>query len=275
MGQQGIALNLRVNQGNKAIIYQDEPLIISVSISNPGATYNAQWNREADQSLQQLKTMHQNGEVTVEQYDQEIKRIQQSKKKIQIPAIGTISQPAYQKVKVEWKNELGTRMNNISMKLLSSSSMPNVLVLDANAYYLLQWGINRKEVGKLKPGKYILMATLDNYHSEPVELEILTSAIPSSKLNTIAVQHKLGKFELLSGQAESAAIHAKNILKLNSASVDGLVLLGEVNVQKNNYKEALKNFEDALMLFNKQKLSSPEPPEYIFGMIEWLKGKIK
>jgi hypothetical protein len=275
VGQQGIALNLMVDKSKRATIYQDEPIIISVSISNPGATYNAQWNREADLWLQQLKSMYQNGEVSAEQYKEEIKRIEQSKKKVQVPSIGTISQPAYQEVKIEWKNEQGTLVDNVSMKLLNGSSWPTVLVLDANAYYSLQWGIDRKEVSGLKPGKYILLAILDKYQSEPVELEILTSAIPSSKTNTIAVQQKLGKSELLFGRVEPAAIHARNILKINHASVDGLVLLGEVNVQKNNYKEALKNFEDALIHFNKQKPSSPEPPVYIFGMIEWLKGKIK
>jgi tetratricopeptide (TPR) repeat protein len=274
MAQQDVSMRLQINNKEKLSVYCDEPLLIALHISNPKASADEQWNREAEGSLSELQEQHRNQKIADEKFTGETQQIEGAKKKIQTIVWGSNEIPVYHLVQVFCINITGDTLY-IPLKLLNNSSIPVQFILDANAYYTLQWGIDRVAIQKLSPGKYFFTTTFGDYHSNSVELIIQPGSIPALTLHTVSMQSALGRFALTYGRPDSAIIHAKTILKTHPSSLAGLVLLGDAYIHKKNYDEALKSFQSALRNFKKQYPHSSEPPEYILGMIEQLKVYVK
>ncbi|MFL5741114.1 MAG: tetratricopeptide repeat protein [Flavisolibacter sp.] len=266
-------LHLEINGQTSLTLFHDQPLIISLSLSNATASEAEQWNRSTDQGLMQLEQMKQSKKMKDEAYNQEKSRLVASKKIISPAIIGSEQKPAIEWVKMNLVSLRGDSIGRLRAKIFDSAMVPAKMVLDANAYYLLRWGMDRSTVQAMKSGKYFLSIEVADAVSNRVELTILALPLPSLLLRTQKMQLELGNFALLYGRPDSATIHANTILKTNPSSIDGLVLLGEANIQKNNFHEALSNFETARLNFYKQNPHTPEPPEYIDSMIGWLKSK--
>ena len=206
-----------------------------------------------------------------EQYNSERQRLQAGKKQVPAYSLGSASLPSWEMVKFRWIKDSREQDINIGTKLLNSDQVPTELMLDANGWYRLQWGIDRTTTSQLKPGKYYLSVVIDNYRSNTVVLEIKPMAIPASSFNTEAMQMELGRFALLYKRPDTAIVHAKKALSINPKSISALVLSGEAYIQTRDYVVALRYFETALTYFTKQSPHVHEPPEYILEMIEWLK----
>ena len=271
IAQQDVSVVLRINHQEKLSVYRDQPLVISLSISNPKASGHEQWNRQADYEIAQLEQNKRNGQLSDEQYNSERQRLQAGKKQVPAYSLGSASMPSWEMVKFRWIKDSKEQDINIGTKLLNSEQVPAELTLDANGWYRLQWGIDRTSTWQLKPGKYYLSVVIDRYNSNTVELEIKPIPIPVSTLNTETMQLDLARFALLCKRPDTAIVHAKKALSINPKSISALVLLGEAYIQTRNYASALQYFETALTYFNKQSPSAHEPPEYILEMIEWLK----
>jgi tetratricopeptide (TPR) repeat protein len=274
MAQQDVSMRLQINNKEKLTVYRDEPLLIALRISNPKASADEQWNREAEASLSELQEQHHNQKIADEKFTGERRQMEGAKKKIQSIVWGSNEKPVYYLVNVFCKNIKGDTLH-VPLKLLNDSSIPVQFILDANAYYTLQWGIDREAIQKLSPGKYFFITAFGDYHSNSAELVIQPGTIPALTLHTVSMQSALGRFALAYGRPDSAIVHAKTILKMHPSSLEGLVLLGDAYVLKKDYDEALKNFQSALRNFKKQYPHLSEPPEYILGMIEQLKVYVK
>ena len=271
LAQQDVSVILRLNHQEKLSVYRDQPLVISLSISNPKASGYEQWNRQADNEIAQLEQNKRNGQMSDEQYNSERQRLQAGKKQVPAYSLGSASMPSWEMIKFRWIKNGKEQEIDIGTKLLNNDHVPAELMLDANGWYRLQWGIDRTATLQLKPGKYYLSVVIDKYRSNTVELEIKPMAIPTSTLNTEAMQMELGRFALLYKRPDTAIVHAKKALSINPKSITALVLLGEAYIQTRDYAAALQYFETALSYFTKQSPHVHEPPEYILEMIEWLK----
>ena len=274
MSQQDISMKLKINNKEKLSVYRDEPLLITLQVSNPKASADEQWNREAEASLSELQEQYRNQKIANEKFAGERHQIEGAKKKIQTIVWGSNEIPVYNLVRVFGINIKGDTLN-VPIKLLNNSSIPVQFILDANAYYTLQWGIDRVAIQKLNPGTYFFTTTFGDYRSNSAELVLQPGSIPDLRLHTVSMQSALGRFALIYGRPDSAIVHAKTILKMHSSSLEGLVLLGDAYFQKKNYDEALKSFQSAFRNFKKQYPHSSEPPEYILGMIEQLKVYVR
>lgn len=262
--QPEVAVKLSVNNKQRLTVYHDEPLLLSVFISSPAASANQQWNREAAIGLQLLKDQRDSQKITVEQFNAAREKIETSIKKTS-PVILKSAVTFYLK-------EQKADTVNAPLKLLDK--MPAQLVLTADSFFVFQWGIDRKAMLKLLPGIYTLNVIINGYRSNTVQLIIQASMIPATVLETEKMQSVLGRFYLRYGNADSAILYAKKILSKQPSSVDGLVLLGDACIQKQDFAAALKAFQSALQAVRSRKSQFTEPPEYILGMIEWLKGKV-
>jgi tetratricopeptide (TPR) repeat protein len=270
LGQQDILLHLKINNRQKLTVYHDEPLLLSLSISNPKASEEEQWNRSANYKSEELDKAYYDKKISEEEWKEEKQKLERNKKKQQTIRIGPDT-PLQQLIQFFITDEKGNRIDAVFMKLLDSAAMPAELILDANAYYLFRWGVDREFMRRLQPGKYFISTRIENYTSAQIELTIKDSPIPAQVLQTTDMQYQLGSFALQYGKVDSAIYHARKILKTDPSSIDALVLLGDAYTNKKNYSDALKQFQSALRSFNKQYPNSPEPPLYITSMIDWLK----
>lgn len=257
MAQAEVAIKLSANNKEKLTVYHDEPLIVSAMISSPAVSANAQWNREAAIGLQQLNDQYKSKTITRQQFTQAKEKIEASKK--------TTSAIVLSSIDLRFKTSIA-----LPLKLFTGASQ---MVLGADSVFLFQWGIDRAGMLSLEPGTYNLNVVIGNYQSNTIQLTILPAKITAAILQTAKMQLALGQFSLRSGDADSAVVHAKNILQQQPSSIDALVLLGDAYVQKQEHAKALKAFQSALLAFRTASPNSPEPPEYIIGMIEWLKTR--
>lgn len=274
LAQSSFVLKLEVNHRPRVSIYRNEPLLITLSISNPQAFLNAQWNREANHWLANLEDSFQVAAITKEKYREERKVIEQGMKKYELPVLGTEEKPWYEQVKIKWWYLMNSKPVAVDTHLITVSTRQTVIVLDENAYCLLQWAVFPKSISQLKSGKYIIVAEINNTFSDSVGVVVKPSNIPAASLQTEAVQVKLGRFYLLAKDKQKASMHAKALLKINPIAIEGWVLMGEVFLLDEAYAEALKQFERALGLFKKQHPNVKEPPEYLLSTIQWLKEKV-
>jgi tetratricopeptide (TPR) repeat protein len=269
--QPRVAIKLSVNNKQKLTVYRDEPLLLSVFISSPAASANEQWNREAAIGLQQLKARRDSQKITVEQFNVARDKIEAAIRETSPAVLGSAATPISQLTTFYTKRQ---NADTIRAPLKLLDNMPAQLVLSADSFYVFQWGIDRKAMLKLFPGIYLLNVVIDGFRSNTVQLTIQAGTMPATVLETEKMQSALGRFCLRYENADSAIFYAKKILRKQPSSVDGLVLLGDAYVQKRDFSAALKAFQSALQAVRSRNLQSPEPPEYILGMIEWLKGKV-
>ena len=270
LAQQEILLHFKINNQQKLTVYHDEPLLLSLSISNPKASEEEQWNRSANYQSEELDKSYYNKKISEEEWKEEKRKLDKNKKQQQTIRIGSDT-PLQQLIQFFFADEKGNRVGTVFMKLLDSAAMPAELILDANAYYLFRWGIDREAMLRLPPGKYFINVHIENYFSPQAELNIKSSLIPIPLMQTSKTQYELGNFALQYGKVDTAIYHAGQILKTDPSSIDALVLLGDAYISKKNYSEALKQFQTALKSFNRQYPNSSEPPLYITSMINWLK----
>lgn len=274
LAQAPFVLTLEVNRSSRVTIYRNEPLLVTLSISNPRAFLEAQWSREAGYWLKNLEDSFRAAVITKEKYAEARKAIEQEMKKAPFPVLGTAEKPWYELVQLQWQFLMNNKPVTVNTQRITISNQQAAIVLDENAYCLLQWAVFPGSVSQLKAGKYTIVAEINNTFSAPVEILIKPADIPAVTLQTEAVQLKLGRFYLVAKDKKRALMHTKTLLKINPASVDGWVLMGEVLLVEEAYAAALQHFEKALALYKKQQPNTKEPPDYLLSTIQWLKEKI-
>lgn len=272
VAQENLFVHLELNNKVKLKVYHNEPVIISLSISNPGASEDEQWNRAANDWLAQLDSLHAHGEVSDSDYTEQKQQTLDSLREVDSVLIGSTQKPALQMVKFIWHDSQGNVLKNVPVRLLLNSASDDQFILDANGRYLLQWGIQPRDMRKLPPETYTLSISIGHYKSNKVKLTISQERIPVRNLQSPDMLMELGRFYLLYGRPEQAIIYARTSLLFNPRFINAYVLMGEANMQRNKNREALQNFQTALRLFNQQFPNSPEPPEFIQVMINELKS---
>lgn len=268
--QLDIGLELLVNNKQKLSVYRDEPLLISLVVTAPKASANEQWNREAMAGLSLLQNKLDSQDITQEEFTKEKQQIEGALKNVIPVVLGSDHLPVYLLVQIIFNNIQGDTLR-VPVTLLNNGTIPAEFILDANAYYHLEWAIDRETIQFIPPGKYSVKVGLLEKYSNPVTVTVTTKPIPASVLNTVKMQTQLGQFALITGKADAALIHAKRILKLNASSIEGHLLSGEAYYTLQHFPKALKSFRSALRYYNKKYPELREPPEYLLGMIQQVK----
>src|SRR5437773_168275 len=93
LAQQDISMKLKINNKEKLTIYRDEPLLVTLDLSNPKASADEQWNREAEAGLSELEAQHLNKNISDKKFANEKQHIESAKKKIQPVLLGSDETP--------------------------------------------------------------------------------------------------------------------------------------------------------------------------------------
>src|SRR5688572_15499538 len=98
---QSLAIVLRLNDENEARVYHDEPLLMSLSITNQLAQENNRWNKAADRRLKELEELIREKKISQEDYDKEKNDLLNAKRPVAVITVGDAGTPWPSLVK--WK----------------------------------------------------------------------------------------------------------------------------------------------------------------------------
>jgi tetratricopeptide (TPR) repeat protein len=264
-------ISLLSENNSSLTVYHDEPVIFSVTLTNPEARFAREWNLASDRDMAELNEKLKTDTSGREKYLSEIERLRSGKKEIISFSIGSKQEPWFKMIKWEiLKLASGAGLTSQPQFLLYQQ-MDSVAILGAGAYYKVYFGISETEIQNWNAGKYQVRAICGQMISEPVELIIRAEKIPAAMAESVPVLFKKGRYEWLNDNPDKAIQASAKILEKNPKQPDALAFRGEIFVQKKNYAAALKDFQDALQLYKEKQPGQFEPPEYLLGMIAWLK----
>jgi tetratricopeptide (TPR) repeat protein len=271
--QERFTLTCSVADEKAVTIYHNEPLVISVGLSNKAIFKDWQWNMAADSELQKLDAYFKTGNISEEAYKKEKERIQQGKKLLKANTIGSDTQPWYDQFTFHILQNDSIQIGNWPINRLGKTPFEAVAVLNEQAFYAVDFHMPPEAVSLIKPGNYSVKALLDGVWSNEIKITVLPENIPQAVSLSTEMQLRLGQYYLLAGQADKVFNYATAVLQRNPLHLEALILRGEGYILKEDYKLALTDFEKALQQHNKKFPTLYEPPEYLLGTIEWLKDK--
>ncbi len=266
---------LKINDKMIDTAYQDEPVIIYVSISNAGAQYAERWNLAGERRISELKKELDAGRLSQQAYDEEKRRIDSNKRYVEPIMIGDASAPWTESlhwVITEMKNEKTPL--SLPLNFLPFPETTEKIVLDANSYIMAAFGISPGDLQKITAGIYDIRLKLNKAESNPVRLQIHSGSSPASLRTSIPELLQRGRYAWHTKDAVNTVRYANEILATDPNSIDGFSLQGDGLVLQGSYLPALESFNKALNEYNKQYGENAEPPEYLLGQISSLKKKL-
>jgi hypothetical protein len=266
--QTPISISLDPTQSS---IYRDQPFIISVTVTNPGAQYARRWNMSADGRVKELDDLLKQGKIKREQYELEKKSIEGQKKKASRVTIGSPASPWYEQV--QWSFTGNGRTIASPFTYLSNPASEAIADVDGQGIYTAWFGISPEKMQQLAPGNYSISATLQGA-TVTVSLEVKNLKTPATASATDSLQLQHGYYYWHANEPAKGLVHAENILTRNPASIAGLSLKGDLLVLQNQWDAAWQAYTRALGEYNKKYPGSKEMPEYLMVSIEFVKGRM-
>ena len=272
--QQPVTVTLRLNYSTVVRLYHDEPLLLTVAVTNQEAQENSRWNKAADRRLNELEELLKTNKISKEDYDKGKAALTAGKKNISSTTLGTAADPWSQLVK--WKMagiNSGVEIM-LPVKPLLNPSSEAVAILDERGYYVSYFGISPEEMKGLPGGTYNITATVGTESSEIAILGLKNENAPPAIAESAEMLLKAGQYYWHSNDAGKAILYADRILVKNPVSLDGLSLKGDGQVLQQSYQPALETFNKAVKEYYKQNGTGAEPPEYLLDTIGWIKKQL-
>jgi len=271
VAQQPFRVSVQADYSKAVKLYHDEPLLLIVTLMNPAAQDQHNWNMAADRRLNKLEQMIKEGSISREQFEKEKMLVLQGKKNVPAVHIGKAGQPWRTLVKWKMVKEATTTEMRVPVTLLQLPSTDDTAVLDENGYYAAYFGIDPDQIKQIPAATYVLTATVENETSEPVRIEIQNPDMPSGVAVSERMLLKTGQYHWHKGDGVKTKEYADRILAINPNSLDGLALKGDGQLLQKEYLPAMESYKKAIQEYYRQYGANSEPPEYLFGMMEFIK----
>lgn len=262
-----LCLTLRADTDTALTVYHDQPITLSLSLSNPQAEEAVRWNRAADRGLRDLEEEHQAGKVTDAEYAAAKARMEQGKQTPTSVTLGTADTPWQRQVVWEFRRD-GKPADVALSPLPGLSDGAPVAVLDERGRASAWYGISPTEMKKLAHSTLTLRAVIAGVGSEEIKIVVRPEPIPEKAEEALTA---LANYLVYAQDFAAAEAAAERILKANAKSVDGLALRGDARAGLGRLAEALADFEAALKLTPK----TYEPPIVLAEKISALKEQLK
>ncbi len=274
---QRININLSINEGKEAVVFQDEPIIFDLAIYNKKAQADRRWNIAGEERMKELDELLKQGKIKQEDYDKEKASIEKNRRTPSSIEIDLTER----KNKIDaivWKqNRTNAGANaypvHLPIKPVGGPARDKVL-LDADGYYILSYVIAPGDLKSVAPGTYLIECSINNFPSNQVSLILKSGVMNEAMANSEAVLLRMGRYYQQVDSGDKVVEFADKILVKNPVSVDGLSLKGDGQVLQKYYLPALETFNKAVKEYYRQNGADSEPPEYLQSRIEWLKKQL-
>ncbi len=267
-----VSLSLNYNSGQK--LYHNEPLLLTVTITNREAQENSRWNRAKDRRLNELDDLLKANKISRENYEKEKTQLNTSKRTISSLTLGNQNSPWSSLVK--WKmvySGTGAEVE-LPVTVFTNPSPESIAILDEKGYYIAYFGINPQDMKKIPGGAYQINAIVGGERSDVAQLELRDEIMPLVIAETEEMWLRIGQYYWHANDAEKTIQYADRILKKNPLSLDGLSLKGDGLIIQQSYLPALETFSKAVTEYYKQHGINSEPPGYLLESIAWIKKQL-
>lgn len=265
-----IILECRINEETDIKIYEDEPIIISLSIINDEAIQAALHNTPLEVERQELERKYEKNRISEKEYKSAVEEIERNKLNFRTYRFGSPKGWTpfiqFRVLSTEEWSDL-----NWPLKLLMYDPPDNVVELNASTSCYIEWGLDPQDSTQVSRGEYQLKAIAKIM--KPVESNVVTLTFIGEKLSKAITNSEeqllaRGRYCYKSSLFQEAKDYAERALKINSNSLEALVLLGNIEEKRGNYVKALEAYELAEKADYAQKEKEGyEPPEYIISKI--------
>jgi len=272
---QSLAIVLKLNDENESRVYHDEPLLMSLSITNQLAQENNRWNKAADRRLKELEELIREKKISQEEYEKEKNDLQNAKRPVPVITVGDAGTPWPSLVKWKLINKSNGITVAFNIRKMPNPSSDEIAILNERGYYTAYFGIDAAEMRKITAGTYEIIAEFSKEESQPASLEIRSESLPPGIADSEPILLRNGQYWWHAGDSKQGLKFAERILQKNPVSLDGLSLKGDLQLLDSAFLPALDTFNKALKEFYRQNPVLTEPPEYILAMIDWIKTQIR
>jgi tetratricopeptide (TPR) repeat protein len=268
----------RVNEKTNVTVYEDEPLILSVSMVNDAAVAADSQNVPLREQIRELERRFEEKQMKEEDYKKAVEEIEQSMLKVRIYRFGgPIGWPRF--IKFQALSGNTWREVNWPLKLLIYTPKGQVADLDATTSCYVEYGLDPEDAKRPK-GEFQVKAVVEIVKDKAVESDVVTVNLMKEKMP----EAERGKEENLliraeysykRGLYEDAKEYAQRVLEANPHSLPALNILGDTEEKRGDLQAAFSAYEKAFEEFKKQYPDSREPPDLIIENMNRLRDLLK
>jgi hypothetical protein len=270
---QNFYMRLSANSESATKVFADEPVLFRLSLSNPAAASDWEWNASAYRRIAEIEDSVKNNSRNSGKYLQEKKEIQQQLKSLDSVKLGTDALPWYESIRWSIENRDGVLAMSLPVKRLPVPQTAPIIILGAEHQYSICYGIDSIGFALLKPGDYLVRARMGKTVSNPVTITVLAQLMPERVVNSPEVLLRFGNYFLQSCNPVKAMEYASRLLRADSVSLSAQVLMADAYYQNMEYVKAAEWYDKAYQGYYKKYGMGAEPPEYLVIMLSLIKQK--
>jgi tetratricopeptide (TPR) repeat protein len=265
----------RANDEESAMVYNDEPLIISVTIVNDAAATAASYNTPIKDEIKELERRFKAEKMEEREFKKAVEEAERRMMKVKIYRLGGPSGwPNFIKFKALSKD--AWRYVDWPLKLLKHHPDSLVVTLDALTSCFAEFGLDPQE-SQRPTGEFQVKAVVEIAENMSVEsgvfkLNLLKKKMPAAERKMEETLLAKARYAYKRGLYKEALGHVQTILKTKPDSLPALDLLGDIEKSLGNIPAALSAYERALEEFLKQLPDIREPPRALENKINRLRA---
>lgn len=258
-----------------ATVYEDEPLIFSVSMINDTAITARSYNFPLEERIQELERRFRANKIEEEEFRNAVEEIERGMMKVRVYRFGgPMAWPHF--IKIQALSDDVWKDIDWPLWLLLYRPFDQVAELDDSTTCYVEFGLDPNDPNRPK-GEIQIKATVNMFGFETLEsndvtVNFLKKKMPkaeSEKEETIVAK---GKYAFKRDLYDEAMDYAQGALKAYPISIPAQILLADIQEGRGNISAALSAYEKALEEFNKQYKDMREPPVFILAQINRLKS---
>ena len=255
-------ITLKVNDGYGDTVYAGDPVLLTVSITNPDGREDAQHNKMLDMEIADLKARHVNAEVSDEEYEQELAELESQRVEYEVGSLGDLAEPWPSLV--EFVSEESGAALSWPLETLMSAPEEPILELMGDLSAHARYGLSPEKTAEIDEGVHRVKAVFGEDESNPVVVGVSRDEDPSpSEDKTV----RLVGYFLAAGALARSLDLINGVLDGNPNSIDGLILKAKYHEVTGDFDEGIDTLMKAREEFFAQNPEYDENPRYIDSLI--------
>jgi hypothetical protein len=265
-----ISIVLRVNGEENAEVFDDEPLILSISIINDAAIRTAFENFPLKERMKNLEKMFKAKMLDEDEFKRVSNEIRSSMKKAAIYRFGCpIGWSEF--VKIQVMSEGQWVQVDWPIRLLGYFPPEPVAELDELTTCYVEFGIDAEDP-KRPRGAHEMRAVTEIIKGEIIESNIskvnfIGKKIPKDRRDSDETLMAKAEYLYKRGRYDESRNVIGKVLETNPNLINALTLLGDIEEKKGGFTAALSAYMNAAEEFEKQYSYLNEPPEILVSNI--------
>jgi tetratricopeptide (TPR) repeat protein len=270
--QPPLAVSLSVNDGIAAVVNNDQPLVIHVSLTNYEAQDAAMYNDSLKSRMEGLRKEAKEKDLDREELKKRLKALSDELKPVRAVRFG--GQKTWTGfVELEVGGASGWRPCNWPTHLLSWSPDSEVAEVDADRMAYVELGVDPEEFAQVEKGPHALRVSVELLRgsatfSNQVTVEATGVETPAEVKSGEPFLTALASYWIKRGMKNRAKAFLTDEILRHPGYANLLVLAGDLLRSEGDLKGALALYQRALEAYRKKQHNATEQPEALIDRIQ-------